>query len=65
MIPKHYRWFWSLVRPFVRRWLAERALVLPASERIKIANALKTDVYLVESLEQSLRERVLEAFDTL
>jgi hypothetical protein len=49
------------IKPLLTEWLEERALRLPASERARLARQLQVDVQVVESLEATIRERVLNA----
>jgi hypothetical protein len=43
----------------LRRWLEERALRLPASERKKIAETLQVDEELIELIEEAIRNEVI------
>jgi hypothetical protein len=49
------------IKPLITEWLEERALKLTASERARLARQLQVDVQVVESLEATIRERVLNA----
>jgi hypothetical protein len=49
------------IKPLLTEWLEERALRLPDSERARLAQQLQVDVSVVESLEATIRERVLNA----
>jgi hypothetical protein len=49
------------IKSLITEWLEERALQLPASERARLARQLQVDVSVVESLEATIRERVLNA----
>jgi hypothetical protein len=43
-----------LFKKQLRRWIKERALRLPASERKKIAQTLRVDEELVEVIEEAI-----------
>jgi hypothetical protein len=56
-----FRW----LKPHIRKWLAERALVLPAAKREEIADRLGIPLPLVEFIEGEIRKYILEQFDRL
>jgi hypothetical protein len=49
----------KLFRRQLRKWLEERALRLPASQRKKIAETLRVDEKLVEAVEEAIRAEVI------
>jgi len=49
------------IKSLLTEWLEERALRLPASERARLARQLQVDVQVVEFVESTIRERVLNA----
>lgn len=49
----------KLVKPFVLKWLDERALRLPQAVREKIADRLNVDVSLVYAIEEAVREHII------
>ncbi len=53
------RWAWSALKPTLIRWLNERALRLPASQRDALAQRLRVPVQTVEQVESALRQVVL------
>jgi len=48
-----------LFRRWLRKWLEERALRLPASDRKKIAETLRIDEELVEAIEEAIRNEII------
>lgn len=51
----------SLLRQLFIRWLKERALVIPQSERAEIARRLKLDQEVVDSVLFELRDYILQS----
>jgi len=49
----------KLFRRWLRRWLEERALRLPASQRKKIAETLHIEEELVEAVEEAIRAEII------
>jgi len=49
-----------LFRRRLRRWLEERALRLPQSEREKIAKTLGVEVELIEAIEEAIRTIIIK-----
>jgi hypothetical protein len=49
----------KLFRRQLRKWLEERALRLPASDREKIAETLRIDEELVEAVEEAIRNEII------
>ena len=52
------RW---LIRQLVIPWLRERALVLPASKRQELAERFNVSERIIERIETSIREAIIEA----
>ncbi len=50
----------KLLKPFIIRWLDERALRLPSSVRQSLADRLKVDVAVVFAIEEAVREHILQ-----
>jgi hypothetical protein len=50
-----------LFKQKLRRWLEERALHLPASERKKIAETLRVDEELVQAVEEAIRAVIIRS----
>ncbi|GIV18839.1 MAG: hypothetical protein KatS3mg023_0590 [Armatimonadota bacterium] len=50
----------KLLKPFIIRWLDERALRLPYSVRQRIADRLKVDTALVFAVEEAIREHIIQ-----
>jgi len=51
--------FERLFKRQLRKWLEERALRLPASERRKIAETLRVDEEIVKAIEEAVRNEVI------
>jgi hypothetical protein len=49
----------KLFKRQLRKWLEERALQLPASQRKKIAETLRVDEELVEAVEEAIRTEII------
>jgi hypothetical protein len=49
----------KLFRRQLRKWLEERALRLPASDRKKIAETLRVDEELIEAIEEAIRNEII------
>jgi len=49
----------KLFRRWLRKWLEERALRLPASKRKQIAETLHIEEELVEAVEEAIRAEVI------
>jgi hypothetical protein len=49
----------KLFKRHLRKWLEERALRLPASERKKIAETLRVDEETIEAIEEAVRNEVV------
>lgn len=49
-----------LVKPFLLKWLEERALRLPSSVRRDIAKRFGVEFQLIESIEVAVRDAILE-----
>jgi len=43
----------------LRKWLEEKALRLPSSDRKKIAETLRVDEELIELIEEAIRNEVI------
>jgi hypothetical protein len=52
------RW---LIRQIVVPWLRERALVLPAQKRKELADRLGLDELAIATIEQLIRNAIIEA----
>lgn len=52
-----------LVKQVLLPWLRERALVLPQSERERLARKLGTSENTIISVEHRIRSRILEAIE--
>jgi hypothetical protein len=49
----------KLFKRQLRKWMEERALRLPASQRKKIAETLHVDEELVEAVEEAIRTEII------
>jgi hypothetical protein len=49
----------KLFKRQLRKWMEERALRLPASQRKKIAETLRVDEELVEAVEEAIRTEII------
>jgi len=49
----------KLFKRQLRKWLEERALRLPASQRKKIADTLHVEEEVVEAVEEAIRAEVI------
>jgi predicted nucleic acid-binding OB-fold protein len=52
-----------LYKKHLRKWLEERALRLPVSERKKIAQRLRVDEELVQAVEEAIVIEVIRRLD--
>jgi hypothetical protein len=50
---------WRLLKPTLRRWLAERALRLPTSRRNDLATQLNLDPTCIDAIQNAIQDYVL------